>query len=818
LDYMSSAQQSSFMNTVDGLDSMTNSLEFTGSLTSAGNRTRPKSANPKLQRSRFPTDFSMSIDTFPSVLEIPTSTTIAETRFRKTQTMGGGLRGRRSRKSIPETPLSPETVRENYKTAKALKALNSHDRKKFMRVTTNKDTIGEVVKKQVSEKLSLMTSKLKTAVRLHNAIKSPHNKEDERVEEEEVKVRGSKDKRGEGGKPKPASYGSRRGGAKKSRPKSAPMKRDPGGSRNFTLRTNRAAAEVDRKLIVRRQQEEQRKAEVKNGGNSQKRPMSAAPVLQRQGTSEASLNKVGTMRPKARPRSAAMARKAKDKTISNRDKALIVQQLLGSVAGNTLASPLMTKDMKKEIFKMSSEKRVMKAKKFKKKRVLMEKKRINDIYEKDWNMRMERLKAMNKSQQDRENRGRQLLVAMHLANRARFWRFNLYRAYTEKDLNEKKQKSAEVITRQLRLYSYRSYRSKVRGAIKVLGAFFILRIRLWKKRRDARCADLVVDFLRKLKRETCLKLIVKGGRMKRWNNDIIVVQRGWRRKARNISAQMNFIDMQLMKHQEAKLDELIDQKYDEAVEVLVPANEEIERKNKGRRLMNKRLLPRALPKSKHAMKAEILKEEDLLGKHFVPMEIRRGIIRYYLMQAKRLHHEKVVDWKARHARWEELMKVHRRRGMMMKSFQPKPKKEDEKKDDVVEITEEEVKRRGGERIPRRTADLTHARSKTMSFMKHHEHEDFEENGLPPTLIEPIKPLFKAMMSEMGILFLMDACRRYMAEMRNHWNPNHASHYRCSKTNQIILRKLPDFKELGFWVAERLEQSEKDEKLIAAMGW
>lgn len=37
------------------------SLEFTGSLTSVTS-TRPKSAGPKLQRSRFPADFSMSID------------------------------------------------------------------------------------------------------------------------------------------------------------------------------------------------------------------------------------------------------------------------------------------------------------------------------------------------------------------------------------------------------------------------------------------------------------------------------------------------------------------------------------------------------------------------------------------------------------------------------------------------------------------------------------------------------------------------------------------------------------------------------------
>jgi len=546
------------------------------------------------------------------------------------------------------------------------------------------------------------------------------------------------------------------------------------------------------------------------------------------------------MRPKARPRSAAMARRAKDRTISTREKAEIVQQLLGSVAGNTLVSPLMSKDMKTEIFKMSSEKRVKKAKRFKKKRVEMEKKRIDDIYAKDWNLRMERLKAMKKSQQDKEMRVRHMLVAANLANSAKYFRLALYKAYAGKDLNKKKQESCEIITRQLRYYSYKCYRGKVRGAIKVLGAFFIIKIRLWKSRRDARCADMVTDFLRKLKKEVCLKLIVKGSRMKRWNRDIIMIQNGWRQKARNIRAQVDFIEKQLVRHQNGKVDEIVDEMYDDAVELLKPVNEEIERKNETRKLLKKpkRPLPKALPKHKSAMKAELLKEEDLLGEHFVPQEIRRGVIRYYLMQAKRLHSEKLIDWQHHYDRWEELMKIHERRGMMVNNFQPKPKRGGEEShsrggeaventavealqelEDVKEDVEEDVeKEKTGKRGPRTMADLTHTRSKTMSFMKHHEHEDFEENGLPPALIEPKKPVFTALLSELGLLFLLDACQQYLSELRKHWDPNHQSHYRCEKTNHVVLREMPTFKELGFTVAERVDQSEKDEILIRNIGW
>ena len=102
---------------------------------------------------------------------------------------------RRSRKSLPETPLSPETVRENYKTAKVLKALGSHNRRTLMRVKSSNDTMAEVLKKEVAEKLTVMTGKLKTAVKLHNAIKSPFNNDDERVEHEG----GEGGRKGEGG-------------------------------------------------------------------------------------------------------------------------------------------------------------------------------------------------------------------------------------------------------------------------------------------------------------------------------------------------------------------------------------------------------------------------------------------------------------------------------------------------------------------------------------------------------------------------------------------------------------------------------------------
>jgi hypothetical protein len=60
-------------------------------------------------------------------------------------------------------------------------------------------------------------------------------------------------------------------------------------------------------------------------------------------------------------------------------------------------------------------------------------------------------------------------------------------AYLKRDDEALRQESAEIITRVMRLHAYRAYRGRVRGAITILGAFFILRIKIWRSRRKHRC-------------------------------------------------------------------------------------------------------------------------------------------------------------------------------------------------------------------------------------------------------------------------------------------------------------------------------------------
>ena len=145
------------------------------------------------------------------------------------------------------------------------------------------------------------------------------------------------------------------------RPKSAPAGRKGGkdaktaGIGNYpTNRVERRIWEVKRQLVqdqidkeaTERKEEWQRKAgkHKQQDGDVTARPQSASATF---GTVGGAFVSPGKIRSKARPRSAAMASKAKEKNVNTREKAKIVQELLGSVAGNTLAATLMSKEVRR---------------------------------------------------------------------------------------------------------------------------------------------------------------------------------------------------------------------------------------------------------------------------------------------------------------------------------------------------------------------------------------------------------------------------------------------------------------------------------------
>ncbi|GMH53124.1 hypothetical protein TL16_g01379 [Triparma laevis f. inornata] len=513
-----------------------------------------------------------------------------------------------------------------------------------------------------------------------------------------------------------------------------------------------------------------------------------------------------------------MVDRARHKQTTKREKAKIVMELLGSVAGNTLAATLMSKDMKAEILRMSQEKRNLKQNKNKKRRKDIEKKRLDDIYAKDWNLRMEKLKSENLDKQNKMKRKEIFLKFIKLGKAQMMLKKKLYAAWFERDLAKKKQAASEVITRQIRLYSYRCYRKKVRGAIKVLGAFFILRIKIWKKRRDHRCADMIIDFLGKLKVENdrtggIFKLVAKGERLKAYKRDILLIQRNWRRKKRNIESQVRFIDQQWRCYQDLAVDFEVDRLYSVAVWELREENEEIDRKNQGRKLMKKKPLKRLLPPPKAEFRTKLLESDDILeNKYTVPKEIRLKIIRCYLRWAKREFGDDVGAWKVKHERWEELIKMHTRRGVFVKNFATSKKEEEEEEEEGEDekerlrlegIEQEKVRGWGGggggvfflfllltsdacpqlenenlteaERVRAmrtrrgRTHTVAHSgvarmnyegRKKTMSFMK--TESDEVDND---SLLEPMMPTFKTLLTGVGIRALNEAGIEYLQALR-----------------------------------------------------
>lgn len=246
------------------------------------------------------------------------------------------------------------------------------------------------VKRDVSISLKTMDKTLKRAVRLHNQVgrKVPEDEE----EKEDTPTSANPSARPEVGRVRPKS-------AAPPARKAAPGKAAPasGGPRPRSAAADR---NVNAKIFEMRMKE-------KPSSLPAARPTSA-PHFNPAATDPTSAASLRKSQP--RPISAAQLTRARDQNTPITERALLVMTLLGSPAGNTLAATLMTKAVRAEIRRLSKTKREAKQKKFKEKRVDNEKKRIDEILAKDWNLRMEKLKEMGKTAQDKERRTQGLLV------------------------------------------------------------------------------------------------------------------------------------------------------------------------------------------------------------------------------------------------------------------------------------------------------------------------------------------------------------------------------------------------------------------------
>ena len=99
------------------------------------------------------------------------------------------------------------------------------------------------------------------------------------------------------------------------------------------------------------------------------------------------------------------------------------------------------------------------------------------------------------------------------------------------------------------------------------------------------------------------------------------------------------------------------------------------------------------------------------------------------------------------------------------------------------------------------------RKKTMSFMKI-EDDDFDHG----TLEEPEKPLFKTMLTSVGINALKEAGHEYLTALRDMWDPKTTSSY-VDDEGKVRFKEMPTFQELGMKVALRQVTVIRDEAIF-----
>ena len=513
------------------------------------------------------------------------------------------------------------------------------------------------------------------------------------------------------------------------------------------------------------------------------------------------------------------------------ERALLIMQLQGSIEGNTIAATLLTTQVKEEMARLSHASRRKKERRFKISREKAEQRRLEDITSKDWEARMARLRESKSQTIQTEARQMQFLTGMYMAAFARNIRLALYKVHAAAEELVKRDEAAFVLTRQMRKHSFKCYRFRVKGAINLLGAFFILRLKIWRSRKRRKHVDVIVDFLRAIKRENdktggIMRLVARGAELKAYKNKIKCIQRQWLNKRANIAAQKSIIDAQWNTWQEERIAVEVDERMKIEIERLVPVNEEIAKKNRVRKVSKRKPLPYVLPPSRTELRKDMLMNEGGVLSHplVTPEEIRLNIVRSYLRFGKRMFMDRVQLWSERHARWTERVKIQGRLGIFaVKKMHKSPKKAPD--DPFGEksfstprantTTVEEAGGGGGGGGRARAPTLVPGSPPPRTFFKGTQaaEEEAELNVMEP---EPIRPVFRTVLTKQGLDAMVAAGKEYVEAVRDMWDPRGCS---CvtDEFGNLVLKQLPSFDYLGNKVALVQEQTLMAMELLGVVG-
>jgi len=433
-------------------------------------------------------------------------------------------------------------------------------------------------------------------------------------------------------------------------------------------------------------------------------------------------------------------RKGKKKT-----KALQGQDSLS----NTVATNMKKREERRRKNKKKREQRAIGNKK---RREDLEIKRINHIQENTCELRQSRYKKMALAQKHQSKLTLNLMLLVILGSRLNrikrqiINRRNRIRRHSVCDL------AAGLITRKLRYYCFKCYRKRVRGAIRILGAVFVLKIRIWRDRRRNRAADVLQDFLHGLKGTGAfLGILTRGKRWRSYKQKVIIVQRLWRTKLKMIDAQLMLIDLQWQKEQEKRLINEVDKIYNYDKENAMAENEIIDASNRGRKAMNIRLLPRKKISRKQSIIRGLLDENDfdiLKVRCTTTHEIRSEMIRETLKYLKQLYMKEMDVYKRDMCQYTHDMKRRQRAGAFIdKASISKQKRTVESQQTV-----------------RSSINNKEATNRRLSFL-------YSKDPIrKKSICAPIRPIFRPVLGKKSLGLLIELADGFVERMRIAWNP------------------------------------------------
>jgi len=463
-------------------------------------------------------------------------------------------------------------------------------------------------------------------------------------------------------------------------------------------------------------------------------------------------------------------------------------------------------------------------------------KRIEDILAKQWELRAKILREENRAKAESIRKAKGMLVYVALASRFIHMRKAYYGHFDGIEKIKRENHAAEVITRLFRLFVFRQYRLQVKGAIGVLGAFFVLRIKLWKLKRKRGAIMLIRDFLSKVDEENkrtggLFRLVAKGAEIKAMKKSVTICQHVWRQKVLFTDAQVKFINQQWQNHEDEVIKDIVREESESEILALKPRNLEIDRKNVLRRTMKKKPLARILPRSLKEVNEDVLKrrQESLFFEvgRCCPVEVRLAIVRGYLKEIKKVFMEDLKRYKIQFRRWKKAMKVFERRGDLnlnsfLKNQERKFKRSRKRRrtssfsmTDVGRTTKESPRKEagngrgghGGAKFPQGQRRVT----EKPRFLKNKSAED-ELNEAIPTA--PIEPVFHTILDDCSLNILIQAGLDATKEMKERWSPSFSSRsfntVGKESSNLLLVRGREEIgKEVAHKIASHLRSLNDD---------